>query len=478
MTSTSTGASSGTAENCTDRLVYFAVEIADRTSPALPVPFAVDVPDRVRKERYFDADFSRAEAEALWPRTWQMACRLEEIPRPRDFAEYEILDQPIVVLRTDDMEVRAFQNACRHRGVKVVDGHGTCEHGFVCPFHGWCYGLDGKNRFIPRKKTFSAHNLDAGDLDLVPVRCEVWGGCAWINLDDGAPPLRPCLEPAATTLDAWKVESLRTEWWYACRLPVNWKLAIEAFVESYHVVQTHPQLVIPTRYGLRDDAPFDPRAFVDADIEYLRAMSDGMAGMVHANDVRIAESLRDVELSADADSAMATWNRTLDDAVTRWHRDRGADMPDLTELTANGSNLEFFQCFPNYFVLPMYSSATSYRFRPLAPEQTLMEIWSMTRYPEGSERERPTPPDVWEHDDPRWPPIPAQDFSNLPRQQKGLHAKGFEYMRLSAALEGHVSNFERTIDGFLAGLPHERLVPALQAVNVYPFDKPILDLGF
>ena len=64
----------------------------------------------------------------------------------------------------------------------------------------------------------------------------MWGGCAWINLDDDAPPLRQCLEPFATILDAWKVESLRTEWWYACRLPVNWKLAIEAFVEPYHVV--------------------------------------------------------------------------------------------------------------------------------------------------------------------------------------------------------------------------------------------------
>ena len=74
---------------------------------------------------------------------------------------------------------------------------------------------------------------------------------------------------------------------------------------------------------------------------------------------------------------------------------------------------------------------------------------------------QPTPPEVWESDDPRWPPIPAQDFSNLPRQQQGLHAKGFEYMRLSERAEGHISNFERTIDGFLAGLPYEQLLPAL-----------------
>ena len=441
------------------------------------VPYAVDVPDRIAKQRYYDADFYALEGERLWPRVWQMACRLEEIPEPRDYVEYEILDQSIVVVRTDDMGVRAFQNSCRHRGVKIVEGRGTCRSGFVCPFHGWCYGADGANTFVPRARTFAEHNLAAGDIDLVPVRCETWGGCAWINLDDTAPPLRESLEPAATILDAWKVESLRTERWYACRLPVNWKLAIEAFVESYHVVQTHPQLVIPTRYGLRDGAPFDARAFVDADIRYLRAMCDGMDGMVHADDVRIAEGLRDVELPAEPEAARAAWNRMLNEAVTAWHRERGDDMPDLNRLAAQGVQLEFFQCFPHWFVLPMYSSASSYRFRPLGPEETLMELWSLARVPEETETLRPAPPELWECDDPRWPPIPAQDFSNLPRQQKGLHARGFEYMRLSAGMEGHVSNFERTIDGFLAGLPHDALAGALHAVNVYPFDRPVADLG-
>jgi phenylpropionate dioxygenase-like ring-hydroxylating dioxygenase large terminal subunit len=454
------------------------VAIVDRKSSGLPVPYAIETADRVRKERYFDADFFRLEAEQLWPRVWQMACRLEEIPQPGDIAEYRFLDQSVIVLRTEDLGVRTFQNACRHRGVKLVEGQGSCEGGFTCPFHGWCYGLDGRNTRIPSRKSFSEHNLRPGDIDLVPVRCETWGGCAWINFDDGAPPLRECLEPAASTLDAWKVDSLRTEWWYASRLPVNWKLAIEAFVEAYHVPQTHPQLVIPTRYGRRDGDTFDPRAFVEADIGYLRTMSEGMAGMVHADDVRIAEGLRDIELPADAEAAIATWNRALNDAVTTWHRDRGADIPDLNDLEARGLNQEFFPCFPHYFVLPMYSSATAYRFRPLGPEETLMELWSLTRFPEGREPARPSTPEVWECDDPRWPPIPTQDFSNLPRQQQGLHARGFEYMRLSSGLEGHISNFERTVDGYLAGRPHEQLLPALRAVNVYPFDRPIADLGF
>jgi phenylpropionate dioxygenase-like ring-hydroxylating dioxygenase large terminal subunit len=450
--------------------------IMDQQWSALPVPHAMELPDRVPSARYFDPDFYAMEVDQLWPRVWQMACRLEEIPEARDFVEYEFLDQSVVVVRTEDLGVTAFQNACRHRGVKVVEGSGTCARGFRCPFHGWCYGPDGTNTAVTQRRTFAEHNLVEEDLDLTPVRCEVWGGCAWINLDPDAPPLRECLEPAASNLDAWKVESLRIDKWYACRLPVNWKLAIEAFVEMYHVVQTHPQLVIPARFGLRKDAPFDPQAFIDADIQYLRAMSDGMDGMCHADDVRIAESLRDLELPADASLAMATWNRTLNDAVARWHEDAGHDVPDLNELDAQGINLTFFHVFPHYFVLPMYSSASAYRFRPLGPEETLMEIWSLARFAEGEEPPRPVPPEVWEADDPRWPAIPAQDFSNLPRQQRGLHAKGFEYMRLSQGLEGHISNVQRIIDGFLAGLPQERLLPTLASVNVYPFEQPMLDL--
>ena len=434
--------------------------------------------DRAPKERYFDPGFYALEDQQLWSRTWQMACRLEEIPQTYDFAEYEILDQPIVVVRTEDGGAQAFQNACRHRGVKVAVGRGSCPSGFTCPFHGWCYGADGKNTAVTQRRTFNDHNLEPGELDLVPVRCETWGGCAWINLDPGAPPLRACLEPFATVMDAWQLESMRAEWWYACRLPVNWKIAEEAFMEQYHVLQSHPQLRIPGRMFPRPGKPFDRQAWMAGELQYLHTMSDGMAGMVHAKDVEVAEGLRDIELPTDPKKAAALWQHTLNDAVVASHRAAGATIPDLNALAAQGMGDSMYYGFPHFFVLPMYSSASSYRFRPLGPEETLMEIWSLTRYPAGSEPQTPPQPDIWEHDDPRWPPIPAQDFSNLPRQQKGLHAKGFEYMRLSEAAEGGISNFERLIDGFLAGLPYEALLKGLSVVNVNPLEQPVVDLGF
>src|ERR1700723_1522244 len=284
-----------------------------RRQRPLGTPHEVVVSDRIPKERYYDSEFFALEAERLWPRVWQMACRPQGIPGVRDFVEYEILDRSVVVVRTSETEVAAYENTCRHRGVKVIEGRGTLKSGFTCPFHGWCYGLDGKNTFISRAKSFSERNLEPGEIDLVPVRCELWGGCAWINLSDEAPPLRSCLEPSASILDAWKVEAMRTEWWEAFVLPVNWKLAQEAFLEQYHVIETHPELVIPKRFPPKDPAAFDPEVFVEAELHYLKVMSEGMGGMVHANDVAVAERRRTMTLPRDPDGAMEQWHRTLND---------------------------------------------------------------------------------------------------------------------------------------------------------------------
>jgi Rieske 2Fe-2S family protein len=231
------------------------------------------------------------------------------------------------------------------------------------------------------------------------------------------------------------------------------------------------------RYSMKPGAPFDARAFVDAELQYLRTMSEGMAGMVHASDLRIAEGLRDIELPSDLEAAIPAWNRALNDAVVDWHRSQGHDVPDLNDLEARGIAEPMGYVFPHWFVLPMYSSASSYRFRPLGPEETLMEIWSLTRYPEGEVRPKPEPPEVWAHDDPRVPPIPTQDLSNLPRQQLGLHNASLEYLRLSEELEGGIANFEQTVDGFVAGLSYDELLPALRAVNVNPIEMPVVDLG-
>src|ERR1051326_8153310 len=94
--------------------------------PMRAVPFAITNPERIPVQRYYDEEFYKLECELLWPRVWQMACRLEEIPEVGDWMEYKILDRSVIVVRAKS-GVKAFHNACRHRGVLLAKGQGNCE---------------------------------------------------------------------------------------------------------------------------------------------------------------------------------------------------------------------------------------------------------------------------------------------------------------------------------------------------------------
>ena len=109
----------------------------------------------VPKERYTERSFLDAELERLWPRLWQIACREEEIAEVGAYVEYTIGDDSILLVRSAPDAVSAFHNVCLHRGTRLATGAGTFRGGsFACPFHGWCYGLDGSLRAVPDRHEF------------------------------------------------------------------------------------------------------------------------------------------------------------------------------------------------------------------------------------------------------------------------------------------------------------------------------------
>lgn len=100
-----------------------------KSSSARGVPHAMTAPNRVPKERYYDRGFFELEKQKLWHRTWQMACRLQEIPRANDYVEYEICEQSILVVRQADHSIKAFFNVCPHRATQMAKGSGTFPGG-------------------------------------------------------------------------------------------------------------------------------------------------------------------------------------------------------------------------------------------------------------------------------------------------------------------------------------------------------------
>jgi nitrite reductase/ring-hydroxylating ferredoxin subunit len=465
--------------------------IQPKAVPMARVPLQVTDPERIPTRRYYDEEFYKLECERLWPHVWQMACRLEQIPNVGDWTEYRILDKSVIVVRTKE-GVKAFHNACRHRGVLLANGgHGNCRaQGFICPFHGWRWNMDGENTFVYGKHLFSERQLDKADLALRSCRIELWGGCAFINLDDKAPSFHECIGPVADRLEAHGMSKLRSEWWYATILPANWKIAMEAFMEGYHVMRTHPQLqkACPSLYnsmygqdtggmGQSFNVNLTARQNIQQQYDQLELLSEGMAGMVHAKEVEIARQLLDVELPEDPVQAVPMWFGIVQEQITKQLGARGEPVPDLNAVAVSDpvNAVEFL--FPHYFLLPFFSSMSSYRIRPLGPESCLFEIWSLTFAAEGKEPKTPLEPTMLPHDSQDYPPIPRQDYSNIPLQQKGLHASGFEFMRLSKDKEGLISNYQRVIDGYLAGVAPEKLAKGTQLLGGN-FDGKILDLGF
>ncbi len=197
-------------------------------------------------DAYTCADYARAERDKLWRKVWQQVGRVEDLPKVGSYLTYDILDDSIVVVRSAADTFKAHHNVCMHRGRRLVDippgAKNVCGHkkSFVCGFHGWTYDQDGNCIHIPEKPDWQGA-LTPENTHLAAVNVDTWGGWIWINMDPAAQPLRQYLEPAATMLDPFRLQDMRCKWRKWLTFQCNWKVAMEAFNETYHVATTHPQ---------------------------------------------------------------------------------------------------------------------------------------------------------------------------------------------------------------------------------------------
>src|SRR5262249_9062651 len=158
------------------------------------------------------------------PYVWQIACRLEEIPRGGDYLAYDILDDSIIIVRTGPDAVKAFHNACQHRGRRLVEGCGNAKE-FVCRFHGWRYELNGENRQVIDPQDWG-ECLRKSDIRLRSVQCDTWGGFVFVNMDPKAEPLLEFLDPVDAYCRKFEFEKLRFRWYKTAVMPVNWKTVL------------------------------------------------------------------------------------------------------------------------------------------------------------------------------------------------------------------------------------------------------------
>jgi phenylpropionate dioxygenase-like ring-hydroxylating dioxygenase large terminal subunit len=206
----------------------------DRTAPP---PGAVAVPT-IPAERYHDAWLFELERERVWRRTWLFAAHASELPAPGDHVTFDRSGAPIVLVRGNDGETRAFYNSCRHRGAPVVRDRCGTSRRLTCQYHSWSYDLTGELRAVPEARSFV--DLDTSELGLVPVRCETWEGWVFVNEDPGSAPLTEFLGPLCEQMVEVDGPSLRKLGTQVHQVAVNWKAMVDAFLEVYHIRTVHP----------------------------------------------------------------------------------------------------------------------------------------------------------------------------------------------------------------------------------------------
>jgi len=400
--------------------------------------------------RYTDRAFHELEMQKLWSRVWQMACREEEIPRTGDYIIYEIGRFSILVVRTQD-GIKAHHNVCRHRGRRLKDHDGHAAN-FICPFHGFSWNLDGASRGITSDWDFP--HVDPKNFTLTPVRAESWGGWVFVNLDLQAAPLHDFLGDFPNHFDVWKPEERFVEAHVGKVMKCNWKACQEAFMEAFHVITTHPQLLA----GIGDE-----NSQYDAWGNFSRAITPNGTPSPHLRwDPTEQELMESVAMRALDDPPMPGLPPDLRARTAMAAGMREGLQPIVGESTtlsdAELSDSIYYTVFPNFHPWGG-TNRIVYRFRPWDDrhDRCLMETYFMS--PFQGDRPDPAPLHLLDEDEP-WTNAPelgmlakvfTQDTFNLPQVQKGLESAQYDEVVFARYQETKLRHFHDLLSNWISG---------------------------
>jgi phenylpropionate dioxygenase-like ring-hydroxylating dioxygenase large terminal subunit len=184
---------------------------------------------------------ARLEHQRIFLPSWQIVCHINDIPNPGDFLTFEIGPDSVVALRDRQGAIGVFHNVCRHRAARLVEGRGKCGGAITCPYHGWTYNLDGSLRGLPVRESFPA--LDRTAHGLLAVRSEIMAGFVFVCLSGDPPDLASLWGEMLGDFVPYSFDQMQPlAPMYAEDWGVDWKVAMDNYLESYHVPVGHPGL--------------------------------------------------------------------------------------------------------------------------------------------------------------------------------------------------------------------------------------------
>ena len=415
-------------------------------------------------QRYTSAEFAALEQVRLWPRVWQFACSVDHVANPGDFHELRVGPLSVLLIRGSDQVLRAFENACRHRGSALCEGTGEGLTEIRCPFHRWTYDLSGRLREVPSRREFGVLDANSGELGLLAVRVDTWGPLVFVNLDPDAEPLAEFLGAVPDDCAWARIDEFRCVAAVSIAARCNWKTLIDGFSETYHVQGVHREMLAmcddvngPQRvwerhgkllqsYGLPSprlhDRPSDQRvweAFVE--VMGVRVGNHEQRDPGPAPEVRAGGTMRGSIATIVRERGIAAGHDWFD----------GLDDGELLDMSQ-------YNLFPNLTVLVFADMLQVVRSRPGAtPDDAYMDAFSFERVAPSDPRPRTKPFDLELEPDADLPIglILNQDYANFARSQRGLHQPGLDKLLVSPTEECRIVNLHRNLEEYLGISPTE-----------------------
>jgi phenylpropionate dioxygenase-like ring-hydroxylating dioxygenase large terminal subunit len=445
----------------------------NNSSPHSERPELAANPVRYPVDAYVSEQYVHLERDRLWRKVWLQAGRLEDLPEVGSFITYDILDDSILIVRTAPDTLKAFYNVCTHRGRALVDtpagarNASGCQPKFRCGFHGWSFDLDGRCAYMLTPEDWKGAATEERTA-LGAVKVDTWGGWIWINMDPNSESLQDYLEPAITMLDPFHLENMRYKWRKWVVFDCNWKVALEAFDEVYHIMATHPEFMAFGRHsgwarpqGKHSNIGYDA---VEGGEENQGKMRVGLGADLRVATAQMQNFIRQAVNAVTTDTMCEAADRLVDElpadaspaqVVKHWHEtakrldaEKSVFWPEVPASHQAQAGTAW-QIFPNSQIGHAVNNALCYHSRPFGydPNKCYFEVSALELYAPGGE-----PKSEWRQcqataED--FGSVLAQDFSNMAAVQRGLRNGGFRGCIPNPKAEGAVAYLHTNLAAYM-----------------------------
>lgn len=365
---------------------------------------------------YYDEDFFQQEIDRIFRRNWLFAGRESDLPQAGDYIvkSFPPLKASVILARQQDGSIRAFYNVCPHRANRVEISECGHKNRFVCSFHGWSFGLDGKLKHVPDEQAF--FDLDREARSLKSIAVDSWLGMLFVNFSPEPPaPLGEWLGELQHAFDGYPLPQMTTMLKIRTEVKANWKMVMDAFLEGYHVVQLHGQSA-----GDAFTSKDNPWGHLNSVRLYDRHKSLSMYG----NPGQSATPAAELELKYQQ---VATYAPIQGDRYQQSHQTRWNDFPPgVNPDRRDDWAFDIHLLFPNCSFYTANGWSVTQCYWPVSPETSVIEATVYAFQPTSVAGYI-----GFEHTKSMIFDVALEDLSTVERAQSNLRAGAFDSMVLS-----------------------------------------------